>query len=233
MSTIPDGRIMQIDGVGTDRFLANWLWMLWHRSPQGSRRLSIGGAGGHEVAVTNRYETHEVRRRRASAFNGELLALEVDGGTRMIWKGVHSEIVTYVPATNIPFEPFINILKTMRISDTSNGLTVHPHVGTGTTVEVVLGANAVEGANGANSTGAAGLQVSPIERIASLPVGNGEITPGGRLWRLDEYSEDGRLASRAAVVVGSTAVTRILPNDLHDPVVLQMARQLRLSIDAS
>ena len=227
-SLAPDGRQLNISGVTADSFLTSWLWVLSYQGTHGPHRFSVGVAEGQERTLRVERPASEITKRQATGVGGSLVALEASGRTTMVWHGDHYEISTHVPGTNVPFESFIALLSDIEPSDTQEGLTVQPASGVNATVELVCGINAIHG-----QAGEAGVQIDPIERLPSLPAGDGEETPGGRLWRVDEHSANGSLRLRAAVVVGSTSVTRLVLKDPESTEVLNFARTVQVSLGSS
>ncbi len=95
-SLTPDGRQLRISGVPADSFVSSWLWVLAYQGVHGVRRFGVGSAGGQEAVLRVELPSSEIKKRQATAFGGNLVALEASGGTTMSWIGNYSEISTYV-----------------------------------------------------------------------------------------------------------------------------------------
>ena len=163
---VPDGRSLTIVGVSASDFYGPWLWLLQHRSTSGLRRISIGAAQGQEAALRAITPADSITKRSASAHGGTLVALEADNGTTIAWIGAHNELSVFVPMASAPFDPFVELLDDLVLTDTSHGLKVLPREDSGVQLVVLTGTNAIHG-----SVGDAGVQIDPIERVSSLPAG--------------------------------------------------------------
>lgn len=225
VSLVPDGRRLTVAGVSASSFYGSWLWLLQHRSSRGLKRLSVGVAQGQEGVLRATVPAASITKSSASAHGGALVALKVTGGTTVAWVGENYELSTHIPTANSPLDTLTTLLDDLVLTESSDGLQVLSKEGSGVTLEVVCGANMLRGA-----AGHAGVQVDPIGRLPALPAGDGETAAGGRLWRVDEYSSDGSLRLRSAVLVGDTTVTRMFLKDPDSTNSLNTARSIQVEM---
>ncbi|MFE3453037.1 hypothetical protein ACFXJ8_29355 [Nonomuraea sp. NPDC059194] len=207
----PDGRTLTVEGE-PQPFVAGWAYAVWAYGPDGGYRLNVSPAGSAESVAKKMGDWPRYVVREATWNGGRILSLEEQeqAFTNMLWIGPHHEVATVVNGIGVPLETFMDRLSLFDVRDAADGLTLLPRAGSGQQLGNMLAVNAIDQL--------CSVQVVPVAQTATyLPNTAGKSVRGGRMWRIDETDQRGRVSSRSALVVNETTATTITAAQPDDP----------------